>query len=64
VRPGIVDTDIHSTGGQPDRIERLKDTIPMGRAGRPTEIAEAVAWLCSDRASYVTGALLDVGGGR
>jgi len=64
VRPGIVDTEIHATGGQPDRIERLKDTIPIGRAGRPAEIAEAVAWLCSDRASYVTGALLDVGGGR
>lgn len=64
VRPGIVDTEIHATGGQPDRIERLKDTIPMGRARRPSEIAEAVAWLCSDRASYVTGALLDVGGGR
>ena len=64
VRPGIVDTEIHATGGQPERIERLKDTIPTGRAGRPTEIAEAVAWLCSDRASYVTGALLDIGGGR
>jgi len=64
VRPGLVDTEIHATGGQPDRIERLKDTIPMGRAGQPTEIAEAVAWLCSDRASYVTGALLDIGGGR
>lgn len=64
VRPGIVDTEIHATGGQPDRIGRLKDTIPMGRAGRPQEIAEAVAWLCSDQASYVTGALLDVGGGR
>jgi NAD(P)-dependent dehydrogenase (short-subunit alcohol dehydrogenase family) len=64
VRPGIIDTEIHAAGGQPDRIERLKDSIPMGRAGRATEIAEAVAWLCSDRASYVTGALLDVGGGR
>ncbi|MDQ4070734.1 MAG: SDR family oxidoreductase [Actinomycetota bacterium] len=64
VRPGIVDTDIHASGGQPDRIERLKATIPMGRPGRPEEVAQAVAWLCSEEASYVTGALLDVAGGR
>ena len=64
VRPGIVDTEIHATGGQPDRIERLKHTIPMGRAGLPEEIAQAITWLCSDEASYVTGALLDVAGGR
>ncbi len=64
VRPGIIDTEIHATGGQPDRIERLEDTIPMRRAGLPEEVAQAVAWLCSDEASYVTGALLDVAGGR
>jgi len=64
VRPGIVDTEIHATGGQPDRIERLRDSIPMRRAGLPEEVAHAVAWLCSDEASYVTGALLDVAGGR
>jgi NAD(P)-dependent dehydrogenase (short-subunit alcohol dehydrogenase family) len=64
VRPGIVETEIHASGGQPDRIERLQAAIPMGRAGRPEEIAEAVAWLCSDEASYVTGALLDIAGGR
>ena len=64
VRPGIVETEIHASGGQPDRIERLQAAIPMGRAGRPDEIADAVAWLCSDQASYVTGALLDIAGGR
>lgn len=64
VRPGIVDTDIHASGGQPDRIERLKDAIPMGRAGLPEEVADAIVWLCSDEASYVTGALVDVAGGR
>ncbi|HWC78351.1 MAG TPA: SDR family oxidoreductase [Pseudonocardiaceae bacterium] len=64
VRPGLIDTEIHASGGQPDRIERVKAVVPMGRAGQPLEIAEAIAWLLSDRASYVTGALLDVGGGR
>jgi NAD(P)-dependent dehydrogenase (short-subunit alcohol dehydrogenase family) len=64
VRPGIVETEIHASGGQPDRVERLQAAIPMGRAGRPEEIADAVAWLCSDEASYVTGALLDIAGGR
>jgi NAD(P)-dependent dehydrogenase (short-subunit alcohol dehydrogenase family) len=63
VRPGTVDTEIHASGGEPDRIERVKHAIPMGRAGRADEIANAVAWLCSDEASYVTGALLDVTGG-
>jgi NAD(P)-dependent dehydrogenase (short-subunit alcohol dehydrogenase family) len=64
VRPGIVDTEIHASGGQPDRVERIRDSIPMGRAGLPEEIAQAVVWLCSDEASYVNGALLDVGAGR
>ena len=64
VRPGIVETDIHASGGQPDRIEHLRNTIPMARAGRPDEIAQGISWLCSDEASYVTGALLDVSGGR
>jgi NAD(P)-dependent dehydrogenase (short-subunit alcohol dehydrogenase family) len=64
VRPGIVDTTIHASGGQPDRIDRLADQIPMGRAGRPEEIANTIAWLCSDEAAYVTGALIDVSGGR
>lgn len=64
VRPGLVLTDIHAAGGEPDRPRRLAPTIPMGRAGVPSEVASAVAWLCSGEASYVTGALLDVAGGR
>jgi NAD(P)-dependent dehydrogenase (short-subunit alcohol dehydrogenase family) len=64
VRPGIIDTEIHASGGQPDRAERLRDRIPMRRPGRPEEIADAILWLLSDRASYVTGACIDVGGGR
>lgn len=64
VRPGLVDTAIHARGGQPDRLDRMAPLIPMGRGGEPLEIARAIAWLCSDEASYVTGALLDVSGGR
>ncbi len=64
VRPGLVDTSIHASGGQPDRAERLAGAIPMGRVGQPSEIAAAVTWLCSDDASYVTGALIDVSGAR
>jgi NAD(P)-dependent dehydrogenase (short-subunit alcohol dehydrogenase family) len=64
VRPGLIETEIHASGGQPDRIDRLRDTIPMRRPGRPGEVAEAIAWLCSTESSYVTGALLDVSGGR
>ena len=64
VRPGLTDTDIHASGGQPDRAEMLGSTTPIGRPGRPEEIAEAIVWLLSDEASYVTGALLDVSGGR
>ena len=64
VRPGLTVTDIHASGGEPDRVERLRGAIPMQRGGEADEIAQAVVWLSSDAASYVTGALLDVSGGR
>jgi NAD(P)-dependent dehydrogenase (short-subunit alcohol dehydrogenase family) len=64
VRPGFVHTEIHASGGQPNRIERLRDSIPMKRGGEPEEVARAVLWLLSDEASYSTGAILDVTGGR
>ena len=64
VRPGIVHTGIHASGGQPDRIDRIAPLVPMQRAGQPDEIAHAILWLLSDEASYTTGALLDVAGGR
>jgi NAD(P)-dependent dehydrogenase (short-subunit alcohol dehydrogenase family) len=64
VRPGLIETEIHSSGGQPDRAKRLGATTPIGRAGRPEEVAEAIVWLLGDAASYTTGAILDVAGGR
>lgn len=64
VRPGIIDTEIHASGGQRNRASELGPQIPLGRAGRPDEIAASIAWLCSADASYVTGAILDVSGGR
>ncbi|HUF87795.1 MAG TPA: SDR family oxidoreductase [Thermohalobaculum sp.] len=64
VRPGLIATDIHIAGGQPDRLERLAPSVPMGRAGTAEEVAETILWLLSDAASYVTGALIDVAGGR
>ena len=64
VRPGFVNTDIHAGAGEPDRIERLRDSIPMKRGGEPEEVARAILWLLSEEASYSTGAILDVTGGR
>ena len=64
VRPGLIDTGIHARGGEPGRVARLAETIPLGRGGRPEEVAAAIVWLLSDAASYTTGALLDVAGGR
>ena len=64
VSPGLTNTDIHSGNGEPGRLQRLLPTIPMNRAGQPEEIAEAVMWMLSPEASYVTGAILAVGGGR
>lgn len=64
VRPGLIETEIHASGGQPDRAQRLGAQTPIGRPGQPEEVAEAIVWLASDAASYVTGAILDVSGGR
>lgn len=64
VRPGIIDTDIHASGGLPDRARELAPQVPMKRAGSADEVAAAVLWLLSDAASYTTGAVIDVTGGR
>ncbi|REF36706.1 SDR family oxidoreductase [Thermasporomyces composti] len=64
VRPGLIETEIHASGGDPDRVRRNAGRVPMKRGGRPEEVANAIVWLCSPEASYVTGALLDVSGGR
>ncbi|MXN66763.1 SDR family oxidoreductase [Stappia sp. GBMRC 2046] len=64
VRPGIIDTDIHASGGQPDRVAQMRGQLPMKREGTADEVAKAILWLMSDEASYTTGAILDVSGGR
>lgn len=64
VRPGIINTNIHSKAGEPNRIERVKPNIPMKRSGQPEEVAHVILWLLSEEASYMTGAIVDVSGGR
>jgi len=63
VRPGLIYTDMHADGGEPERIERLKHVIPMQRGGQPEEVAEAIYWLASDKSSFSTGNFLDLAGG-
>ncbi|MEP7056735.1 MAG: SDR family oxidoreductase [Caldimonas sp.] len=64
VRPGIIETEIHASGGQPDRARQIAPLVPMQRAGSAEEVAEAIVWLLSDASSYTTGAVIDVTGGR
>lgn len=64
VRPGVIATEIHASGGEPGRVERVRSAVPMQRGGEAEEVARAIVWLLSDEASYSTGALLDVTGGR
>ncbi|RJT23176.1 SDR family oxidoreductase [Buttiauxella izardii] len=64
VRPGLIYTDIHASGGEAGRVDRVKDLLPMKRGGQPEEVAEAIVWLLSDKASYVTGSFLDLAGGK
>lgn len=64
VRPGFIDTDIHADGGEPGRIDRLKNSIPMQRGGTAAEVAEAILWLASEKSSYAAGAIIDLAGGR
>lgn len=64
VRPGVIYTEIHASGGEPGRVDRVKSNVPMQRGGEANEVAQAVLWLLSDKASYTTGSLLDVTGGR
>jgi NAD(P)-dependent dehydrogenase (short-subunit alcohol dehydrogenase family) len=64
VAPGLIETDIHASGGQPDRLERLRSAVPMGRPGTAGEVADAILYLLSEQASYVTGTILRISGGR
>jgi len=64
VRPGLIETEMHASGGEPGRVKRLAYTLPMQRGGQPEEVAAAILWLLSEEASYVTGAFIDVSGGR
>lgn len=64
VRPGVIYTDIHASGGEPARVDRVKASVPLGRGGSPEEVALAILWLLSDESSYSTGTFIDVSGGR
>ena len=64
VRPGLIYTDLHASGGEPDRVERLQSAVPMQRGGAADEVATAILWLLSEEASFITGAFIDVSGGR
>ncbi|MEL6321597.1 MAG: SDR family oxidoreductase [Cyanobacteria bacterium J06626_14] len=64
VRPGFIYTDIHASGGEPDRVERVKEFVPMKRGGHAIEVANAILWLLSDEASYTTGSFIDITGGK
>ena len=64
VRPGIIDTEIHASGGEPGRVHRLAPMVPLKRPGEAREVADAIVWLLGDESSYVSGALVDVSGGR
>jgi NAD(P)-dependent dehydrogenase (short-subunit alcohol dehydrogenase family) len=64
VRPGVIYTEIHAAGGEPGRVDRVKEFVPMKRGGKPEEVAEAIVWLLSEESSYCTGVFIDVTGGR
>ena len=64
VRPGVIYTEIHASGGEPGRVDRVKAAVPMKRGGQPEEVARAILWLASDEASYTTGGFINVSGGR
>lgn len=64
VRPGLIYTEMHASGGEPGRVDRVKSMLPMQRGGQPEEVAQAIVWLLSDKASYVTGSFMDIAGGR
>ena len=64
VRPGVIRTEIHASGGESGRVDRVKGSVPMRRGGEADEVAKAILWLLSDEASYTTGAFIEVSGGR
>ena len=64
VRPGLIETDIHASGGQPDRVQRLAPNVPMRRGGTAEEVADAIVWLMSDGSRYTTGSLIEISGGN